>query len=267
MSVITYRITPKRLILSLLSGRGIGALEVNVLIAWGKLFDITPAATRVAVGRLLKQQLLVSVTRGKYRLGPAAEAIADTVSDWADAESKITNWEGQWLVVHTSHLGRTDKTALKARERAFRLYGFSQIVTGLWCRPANFLEAEHQTFSRLIALGLENTAVMMKTAHFVGLREVDVEKMWQVESIEAAYQASLSRIQRSAQKVDSLSLPHAARETFLTGEYVIREINADPLLPEEMINVALRKALHEAMQDYSELGRRIWTDFHSTVNG
>lgn len=260
-----HRITPKRLILSLLSSTGLKEIEVFNLIEWGKIFDIEPAATRVAVGRLLRQNLISTVSRGKYRIGSEGELIAKTASQWANVEQRLGPWQGDWITVHISHLGRTNKTALRARERAFRLNGFCEFVSGLWCRPANFTESLSETRQHLIELGLEPQAVITKCDGFPGFEQRSLFQLWPVSQIEANYHQSLKLMHDSVIGLPNLGHREAAQETFLVGETVIRQINADPLLPEQMTDCALRREVIVKMQEYNELGRKVWQHFHTLL--
>jgi len=65
----------------------------------------------------------------------------------------------------------------------------------------------------------------------------------------------------AAQDSDTL-----ARETFLLGESVIRQINSDPMLPDSMIDVAARRKMHETMVAYDVFGRDAWTRFQNSVS-
>ena len=129
--------TAKRLVLSLLSAPMLEQVEISTLLLWGELFNIDAATMRVTVGRLTRQKLLSSPARGIYCIGPEGRLLADTARAWLHAQSKVKPWDGQWLLVHSAHLGRSNKSALRARDRAFRLTGFAQWQPGLYCRPAN----------------------------------------------------------------------------------------------------------------------------------
>jgi phenylacetic acid degradation operon negative regulatory protein len=257
--------TPKRLILSLLSSPGFKDVSVNYLIEWGKIFDIDPPTTRVAVGRLAKQGLITSVSRGNYIIGPNAESVAKTARSWIDAEDKVGPWSGQWIVAHTAHLGRTNKTAVRARERSFRLNGFACALPGLWCRPANFKESLLQTQERLTSMGLEPQTVFMNCDAFSGIELDALYLLWPTKRIESEYRQVMKKMIASRVSVQRLNINDAVRETFTVGESVIRQINADPLLPDEMINTELRRDLVKQMKEYNELGRVVWEQFHSEL--
>jgi len=258
---LSTRPNAKRLILSLLSAPSLQTIEVSALVRWGTLFDIEPAATRVAVGRMAKQGLISAVARGVYSIGPEGSLIAQTASQWAQVERRTKPWLGGWIVVHTAHLGRTDKTALRARERAFRLTGFAELVSGLWCRPDNFAQTLELTRQRLLSLGLEATAVIMQVAALPGVDANDLFALWPRKVIEANYREHKVAMTSSLNRLSGLDAATAARETFLIGEAVIRCINADPLLPAQMVDTGARQQLVAQMVDYNEQGRAAWAEF------
>lgn len=254
--------TPKRLILSLLSAPALESVEISKLLAWGELFDIDSAAMRVATGRLVRQGLLESPQRGVYTIGPEGAVIAATARSWQVAEQRIAPWQGEWILVHTSHLGRSNKTALRARERAFRLNGFAEFVSGLWCRPANLVESIAATRARLLSLGLEPDAVVARAIEMPGVGERELFALWPRKVIEKAYTLHSKAMQKSAERLDQMQIADAARESFLVGEAVIRQVNSDPLLPAPMIDTRARRAMIEQMVRYDVLGREIWDKFN-----
>jgi phenylacetic acid degradation operon negative regulatory protein len=189
--------------------------------------------------------------------------MAQTASHWVDIESRTGPWSGDWIVVHTSHLGRADKTALRARERAFRLTGFTELVAGLWCRPDNLAQALDLTRQQLVALGLEQGAVVMRVTALPGVPTDELYALWPRQKLEAGYRELLAAMAASEQRLQRMSNPQAARETFLVGEAVIRRINADPLLPAEMVDARARHRLVEGMKHYNEVGRSVWANFRA----
>lgn len=253
--------TAKRLVLSLLAAPSLPEVSITMLLRWGELFDIDAATMRVTVGRLTRQGLLSSVSRGIYRMGPAGRTLATAAGGWRDVESRLEAWEGDWLLVHVAHLGRVNRTGLRARERAFRLGGFAELASGLWIRPANFREAALETRQRLVALGLEPAAVMARARELPGAKERELYSLWPRRELQGDYQRQLRAMRASSARLERLSLEDAARETLLVGEAVIRQINADPLLPSAMIDTTLRGEMISRMLEYDALGRGIWGRF------
>lgn len=253
--------TAKRLILSMLAAPSLGRVEIGTLVTWGELFDIDSATMRVTASRLLRQGLLASPARGVYQIGPEGELLADTARAWVNAEQRVCNWQGDWLLVHSSHLGRSNKTALRARERAFRLTGLSQWAAGLHCRPANLVEPASNTRKRLLQLGLDKDAIVIVASALPGTREPALFRLWPRRQLEQAYSKHIRAMQRSLKRLPSLSLPKAARESVQVGEAVIRQITTDPMLPRELLNTDLRREMIELMIEYDKAGRDIWAQF------
>lgn len=253
--------TPKRLVLSLLSAPDVPQISVRQFTRWGELFGMDAAAVRVAIGRLVKSGILRSVARGQYTMGPGGERLLQTARGWRCAENRLAPWRGSWILVHTANLGRSDRSALRARERALRLEGMRPLRTELWCRPANYREPLAETRQRLGDLGLEPEAPLLCVRELLPDSESDLAALWQVRELERGYRNFRTALEKSAARLDKMPLEKAARESFMLGEAVIRQINADPLLPDEFVDVQARRELIAAMQTYDEQGRRIWSAF------
>ena len=58
----------------------------------------------------------------------------------------------------------------------------------------------------------------------------------------------------------------AAIETLFLGRAVTRDILLDPLLPDELVDAGLRKAMVDAMQRYDRRGRAFWREFYRSYN-
>lgn len=251
--------TPKRLILSLLSAPELPEISVQGVIRWGELFGIDAGAVRVSLGRMTKAQLLESPRRGHYAIGPAGQALAATARSWVKSEERLKDWDGGWLVAHTAHLKRSNRGALRARERAFALDGFVAIEKELWCRPANYRESLKTTLSRMCDLGLEAETVLIE-ANSVEPKP-QPESLWPIDALRGRYLELSQAMEVSLERLPTLDTWTAAKETFLVGESVIRQINADPLLPDAMIDASARRHMHSMMIEYDQAGRSVWARF------
>jgi phenylacetic acid degradation operon negative regulatory protein len=250
-----------RLLLSLFSQPNLTHMSIKQLIAWGELFEHEPATIRVAAGRLVKQGFLMAEQRGHYSIGKTDKSIRQLASTWRHSLTRIDQWNQGWLCVYTAHLGRTSKQSIRVRERAFRLTGFEPLEKNLWCRPDNLLETADSTFARLVEIGLENTAILMKVDHFSHELTANIMSLWSQEQLEKMYGRLVSLMEISAQRLSESDIKQATRESFLIGEHVIRQINQDPLLPEEMVDVSARKMLLATMIDYDKFCHPIWHEF------
>lgn len=258
--------SPKRLILSLLSATDMQEISVRQCTRWGDVFAIDAATMRVSLGRMVKGGLLRSLRRGVYVIGPQGQTLSRTARGWRDVEARLRPWAGDWLLVHTAHLGRSNRSGLRSRERALRLEGMQPLQNDFWCRPANYGEPLQRTRERLVSLGLDSAALVLIAAEVTGIDDSAIRALWPVARLEADYHRYFSALGESSARIGSLGMNEAARETFLLGEAVIRLINADPLLPEELIDVDARGKLIAAMASYDQLGRGVWRRFRDAGN-
>ena len=250
-----------RLLLSLFSQPNLKHMSIKQLIAWGELFEHEPATIRVAAGRLVKQEFLLAEQRGNYTIGTTDTSIRQLASTWRHSLARVAQWNGGWLSVYTAHLGTKSKQNIRIRERAFRLTGFKPLEKNLWCRPDNLIETADSTFARLVEIGLENTAILMKVDHFNHALTTNPMSLWSPEQLEKTYGLLTSLIEKSAQRLPNFDITQATRESFLIGEHVIRQINQDPLLPAEMVDASARKDLLAAMVGYDRVCHPIWQEF------
>ncbi|MFK8043583.1 PaaX [Congregibacter sp.] len=254
--------TPKRLVLSLLSSPDLAEITARECLHWGELFAIDPTAMRVALGRLVKSGFLRSVSRGRYAIGDRGKVLSETARRWVSAEQRVGPWDGRWLMAHTAHLGRRDKTTLRVREHSLELEGFAELHPGLWCRPANYLETPAETRGRLVELGLEPGAVILRVDSLLGAT-VPTSVLWSGAMLEERYKALTQAMLDSMGRGDAQESDALARETFLLGEAVIRQVTSDPLLPDSMIDVTARRKMHQTMVAYDAFGRDAWVRFQS----
>lgn len=259
--------TPKRLILSLMSTPSLQEAEISALILWGQLFGIDAATIRVSVGRLTRQGLLSSPRRGVYSIGPKGDVLAATARDWIHAEHRIRPWQKGWLLVHTSHLGRSNRTSLRSTERAFRLFGFAECVSGLWCRPDNLAQRLSETRAGLIQLGLDEAAILIQASKIQGVSEAELFDLWPRKALENSYKRHSATMKKSLLELPQMDLAEAARQTIQIGESVIRQVNADPLLPIEMIDTYARQQMVSQMIHYDAVGTQIWQKFTQSHGG
>jgi phenylacetic acid degradation operon negative regulatory protein len=250
-----------RLLLSLFRQPNLHQMSIKQLIAWGELFKHEPATIRVAVGRLVKQGFLVAQQRGHYTIGTMDTSINQLAATWRYSEGRVAQWNGGWISVYTAHLGRTCKQSIRNRERAFRLTGFKALEKNLCCRPDNLMETADATFSRLVDIGLENTAILMKVDHFNHDLARSPMSLWSPKQLEKTYGLLVSLMEKSLQRLLDMDVKQATRESFLIGEHVIRQINQDPLLPEEIVDASARKKLLSTMIKYDKFCHPIWHEF------
>lgn len=244
-------------------------LSARYFVAAGALFGIDQSSVRVALGRLVKDGSLQQSGRGLYQLGSRGGALHRLVRNWARVESSVKPWTGQWLAVFSAHLSRQDKTALRGRERALRLFGFAQPEIGLWIRPDNLVLELTSLREALIDLGLEPAALTYTMTDLAPKDTVDYG-LWDRSGLAERYRRNHNWLKEShallAMAADERANEEIGRTTLLLGRAVTRDILLDPLLPQEMVDVSLRQQMVEEMRRYDRLGKNFWRHFEVQHN-
>ncbi|HWK66466.1 MAG TPA: PaaX family transcriptional regulator C-terminal domain-containing protein [Rhizobiaceae bacterium] len=250
--------TARHLLMNLLLAADGGSLSAADAVAAARLFGISGNATRVALARLASVALIDAVGRGRYRLGPGGMALAEEVSTWRSAEEKMRPWDGGWIVVVTGGLPRNDRAALRMRDRALGMLGLREMDAGLFIRPDNLAGGAAALRTRLQALGVGEDAPVFRAVDFDSGRERGARMLWAADDLAHVYRDWLGRIDNWLGRAGELPLGNAARESFLLGDAAIRQLVFDPLLPEPLIDVQLRRAFREAVIRLDDAGRGIW---------
>ncbi|MEG3125935.1 hypothetical protein [Sphingomonas sp. GB1N7] len=254
-------VTPKSLALWFLSTAAPAPLRAGTLIDRAHIFDIEPAAMRVALGRLVREGLADQTERGVYSLGPKAAALHIKARQWPQVEDGVRPWNGAWIVVLTHHLGRINRPRLQAGKRALRLTGFAEADTGAWVRPDNLRRDTVSLADELAGLGLDRQATILAGCVTQPADDARFRALWSPDLIENGYLFWIDELKASQARTAGMPIPEAARETFLLGQSVIRVINSDPLLPDELVDTDLRGTLVNAMVRYNATALHHWSNF------
>ena len=252
---------PRHLILNLLLGSDRQALTAREAVASCALFGVGESSTRVALARLAVAGMVEATGRGAYRLGPQAQELAAHVANWRDAEQRLCEWTGGWIAVHVGALGRRDRAALRARERALQLLGLAEFERGLHIRPANLVGGADGVRARLHALGLDQAAAVFVARDFDPAREQQARTLWDGRELTRRYRDTKRRLDAWLARADALALEVAARESYMLGNDAIRELVFDPWLPAPLVDAEARSAFVAAVVRFDAAGHAIWQRF------
>jgi len=257
----------RHLILDLLLATRGQALAAREAVAACDLFGIRENNVRVALARLSAEGLIAAAGRGSYQLGPKAQELAGDVASWRTVEQRIRSWSGDYVVIHAGTLGRSDRTALRRRERALAMLGFRELERGLFIRPDNIEDSLTTLRQRLYTLGLEREATVFLAQDFDAPRETAIRQLWDGQALTAAYHLGRRQLEDWMQRADALEPDAAARESFLLGSQAIRQVVFDPLLPEPFVDVQARHDFVETVRHFDRLGHAIWQRLYETRRG
>ncbi|MFP5440530.1 MAG: PaaX family transcriptional regulator C-terminal domain-containing protein [Gammaproteobacteria bacterium] len=253
---------PRNLVLNLLLAADGQPLSAREAVAACRLFGIRENSARVTLVRLAAAGLIEAAGRGAYRLGPNAAQLAGDVATWRSAEQRVRDWNGDWIAVHTGGLGRSDRVALRARDRALALLGLRELDRGLYVRPDNLVGGVATVRARLLKLGLDAGAAVFVAAGFDEEREARARALWDGKALTASYRTTRKKLEYWLARADTLPPETAARESFLLGNAAIRQLVFDPLLPAPLVDVDERRAFVDAVQRYDRAGHAIWQNLH-----
>ena len=253
------RVTPKSLVLDLLRVTP-RPVEVRRLIEVGELFGLQPSAVRVALSRLARRGLVESDERGSYRLAPRAGVVSRLVDAWRRGDGRTRRWCGGWLCVHHPRGG--GRSVRRRSQRALARFGFREGLEGLWVRPDNLRAARASIVADLAELGLMPGAETFVGRGFAAATEAGLRgTLWPLARLRAGWSDALAALERSRGRLRALPPGEALVESFLVGGEAIRVLATDPLLPDEILDGAERRALGEAMRSYDGLGKTIWKSY------
>jgi phenylacetic acid degradation operon negative regulatory protein len=254
-------LTPKRLILDLLSTVPQSAMPVAALVAAGHLFAISENNMRVTLARLRAAGMINQDERGRYGLARRAAPVGKHVLAWRDVEQRVRAWDGGWIGVHTAAVQRSERRAHRHGDRALRLLGFERFEAGLHVRPDNLNGGVEGVRQQLYALGLDAKVMVFGIRDLDATAERRARRLWDTAALRDGYRASLAALRKSDQRLADLPAHAALVESFRLGGRVIRQIVLDPLLPEPLVPTGERAALVQAMCRYDRAGRTCWSSF------
>lgn len=258
---VPRHLTARELVIDFLSNRYPREMSAQEITGVGIALGFTDQSLRMALTRLVEQSVAANIGRGRYRLSASGEAMRDEVRKWRNLGDLARPWSGAWIGAFDAGVPRSDRAALRRHERAMRLRGFRELQSGLWIRPANLRDSVAELREHLRALGLHPAALV------VGLDDLDDDarakatNLWDTAAMLATYRALADELLASKGKLDRLPLDTAAAESMVLGRDVIRHINLDPVLPEELMPQRALSNLIRVMSDYDQNARQIWRRF------
>lgn len=255
---MTSPLSPKHLILNMLMAAEGEPLTARDAVGACALFGIRENSVRVALVRLASAGLIESAGRGTYQLGSSAVGLAKDVATWRLAEQRVRAWSGAWIAVHLGGMGRGDRIAWRARDRALSLVGMRELSPGLFIRPDNLVGGVDAARARLLALGLDDSAAVFVAEHFDSQRETRARTLWNGQALNESYRDTRLKLTDWLARADALEPEAAARESFLLGDKAIRQLVYDPLLPAPLVNVDERRAFSDTVIRFDQAGRAIW---------
>jgi DNA-binding transcriptional regulator PaaX len=255
-------ITAKTLVLDLMRASTPNTWPIKELVEVGLIFGISANAIRVNTARLLAKNAVKQDERGSYALNDNHCTPNDLLHSWREGDSRIKPWQGDWLQVSISP--SVNGKVLKNIEHACLRFGFQMLWANLWLRPNNLVLDETQLRSQLVSLAgdyADESIVLSVCSSVSGAHGLPgLTSLWPVKAIEDSYKNHIEILQRSINSLGKKTSNELLRETFILGGEGIHLLSLDPLLPAEIINVALRQQLTQLVIDYDAMGKPFWIE-------
>ena len=258
---VPRHLTARELVIDFLSNRYPREMSVQEIAGVGNALGFSEQSLRMALTRLVEQSVAANPGRGLYRLSPSGEAMRVEVRKWRNLDDLAKPWSGGWIGVFDAAIPRSDRAALRRHERAMRLRGFRELQAGLWVRPANLRDSVAELRDHLRALGLHPGALVVSLNDLDDEARAKATSLWDTAAMLASYRALADELIASKRKLERIPLDTAAAESMVLGRDVIRHINLDPVLPEELMPQRALSNLIRVMSDYDQNARQIWRRF------
>jgi phenylacetic acid degradation operon negative regulatory protein len=240
---------PASIILDLLRTYSSRGTAVQKIMATGSMFGFSENLMRVSLSRLATKGTIENFQRGLYRLTDSTDHLNDFIEEWRLGEAKRRDWNGHWILVE--HQG--DSWALKAN-------GFIQLEGTLWVRPDNLARSTEQLQALLVNLGAKQECIVATGANLTEKRVENALANFNIETLNQNYTKASEKLADSLNRLNTMPVDAAQRESFHLGGNAIQILALDPLLPDEVMPAIDRHELWKTTLIYDKVGREIWRD-------
>jgi phenylacetic acid degradation operon negative regulatory protein len=210
-------LTARSVLASALLGMDPPELPVAQLVRLTGLFGISENRARVALSRMVASGEATSDGSGRYRL--AGHLALRQSRQSASRAGATTAYDGEWWLAVVTTTGSAAEVR-GARRRALSYVRLAELREGVWMRPANV------TVQLPDALGDDVETMRARPGDPVAL----THRLWDLASWSTRAGALLSGL-------DALhpDRPDALAPGFELSAAVLRHLQADPLLPAELL--------------------------------
>jgi len=240
----TRPLTARSVVASTLLGVRPSVLPARSLVASAGLFGIAEGTVRTALSRMVAAGEL-TLADGRYALAGPFLTRRERQDESRTGESR--RWAGDWdmAVVEGERRSAADRTALRHAMRDLRL---AELREGVWLRPAN-LDPDRLPEARAV--------VDAQCAGFTAQPDGDlVSRLWDLGAWATAARLLEVDLADHGPRLDD---PDELAPGFLLSAAVLRHLQADPLLPAELLPPDWPGySLREAYEAYDAAFKATW---------
>ena len=248
----THPFTARSVILSVLLGTEPPRLPVSLLVSTTALFGINDNTTRTALSRMSAAGEVRSVD-GRYEI--SSPRLLDRQARQATSRRGVTTeWSGEWIqavVVADGQRPAAERASLRASLAAHRLV---ELREGVWLRPDNLADPP-PALDDLVWFCTRPDADPAALA----------ARLWDLDAWRATAERLDERVEQLLPRLEAGDRTTLA-EGFVLSADVLRHLQADPLLPMQLLSPswpggALRANYERYDGAYREV-LRSWFDEH-----
>lgn len=218
-------LTARSVLASVLLGTDPPWLPTPLLVRTTALFGITEGSTRTALSRLVTAGEAVAEDGG-YRL--VGRLVTRQARQTASRRAEVQPWDGTWELATVEGDGRraaADRAALRDALRALRL---AELREGVWGRPDN-LDPDRAPDATAV---VDDWCITWRGAR--PDPSPDVADRWDLagwSSTASELREEMRRLFGRLERDDTAALA----DGFVTSAAVLRLLQADPLLPSDLL--------------------------------
>lgn len=219
-------LTARSVVASTLLGTRPPVLPVRQLVRAGALFGLEEGTVRTALSRMVAAGEATRDDDGRY--GLTGELVARQRRQEASRSASTVEWSGAWrqAIVGNGARPASDRAALRRAMVRLRL---GELRDGVWLRPDN-LPADRQSDDR--------ARVAPFTRWFLVHPDADDDlaaALWDLDAWSAGARQLRREMAELLGRVESGDVD-ALSPGFVLSAAVLRHLNADPLLPRELLD-------------------------------
>ena len=218
-------LTARSVLASVLLGTEPAWLPTRLLVRTAELFGIADGTARVALSRMASADEVVAEGGGYRLVGRLAERQA---RQQESRRGEVRAWDGSWELATVGGDRGRPASARAALREACRQLRLAELREGVWGRPDNLDAARSPDAAAVVADWCR---------HWRGARpspEPDVVDLFQVDdwvSVAEELRSDMARLLEPLLAHDRGALA----DGFVTAAAVLRHLQADPLLPPELL--------------------------------
>lgn len=235
------------------------AADADSLVRAAALLGCSETATRAALSRLKTSGHLAHHARGVYRLGQRAQPQRAQLELFQPGGDQLLScWSGAWIAVHTSPLSAAPRQLQRQSVRALYWLGFRAFAQQMHLRPDNLKGGVEGLRALLIARGADERLFLGRLSDLGVAESAQLVALWDTQALQRAYRKRIAELQAARRQLAKRSAEAAASAAFPLGRAAIRDVVLDPLLPDPLVDAALRQAFFDEARRFVRFGRSVW---------